>query len=91
MSVNEHGGPYEPFAATPIVDTMNRFLRPSTIGLLSLFGVFFVGALGAIMLYRYAVHGDLDWAGLASFGSMVVIPWLQWTAQRQDLKIRGIV
>ena len=39
--------------------------------------VFFLFGLGAVMLYRFALHGEIDLQGLAAFGSLVLLPMLQ--------------
>ena len=86
--VNPHNGPFEPY--TSVVDTVNKFLRPSTVAAIALMGVLFLGGLGTIMLYRFAVHGEINWEGLAAFCTMVLGPVMQQFQNRHSLKLAGM-
>jgi hypothetical protein len=48
--------------------------------------VFFLFGLGAVMLYRFALHGEIDLQGLAAFGSLVLLPMLQHFQNRHQIK-----
>ena len=48
--------------------------------------VFFLFGLGAVMLYRFAQHGEIDLNGLAAFGSMVLLPVMQHFQNRHQIK-----
>ncbi len=48
--------------------------------------IFFLFGIAAIMLYRYAVFGEIDWPGLASFGSLVLLPLMQHFQNRHEIK-----
>lgn len=48
--------------------------------------VFFLFGLGAVMLYRFALHGEIDLNGLAAFGSMVLLPVMQHFQNRHQIK-----
>lgn len=67
------------------VDLLNRALRPSSIALIVLVAVLFLAGLGSIMLFRYAVFGEIDWQGLAAFCTMVLLPVLQHAQNRHQL------
>lgn len=72
------------------IDLMNAALRPTSIGLLVAVGALFLVALGTIMLVRYAIHGEIDWAGITAFMVGVVGPVVQHFQNRHDLKIREL-
>ena len=69
-----------------IVDLLNRALRPMVIAAIAAAAVFFLFGLGAVMLYRFALHGEIDLQGLAAFGSLVLLPMLQHFQNRHQLK-----
>jgi hypothetical protein len=72
------------------IELLNRALRPSSIAALIVVAVLFLASLGAIMLFRYAVHGEIDWQGLAAFCSLVLVPWLQHAQNRHVEKRAGV-
>ncbi len=72
------------------IELLNRALRPSSIAALVFVGLIFLLGLGSIMLYRYAAFGEIDWAGLAAFCSMVLIPMLQHAHNRTHEKRAGV-
>lgn len=67
-------------------DALNANLRPLTIYALVALGVAFFGALGSILLYRYAAHGEISWEGLTAFMVGVVGPVVQHFQNRNGLK-----
>jgi hypothetical protein len=72
------------------VELLNRGLRPGSIAALITVGVLFLAGLATVILYRYAVHGEIDWQGLAAFCTMVLIPYLQHAQNRHNAKIAGV-
>jgi hypothetical protein len=68
------------------VDLLNRALRPMAIAAIAAAAVFFLFGLGAVMLYRFALHGEIDLNGLAAFGSMVLLPVMQHFQNRHQIK-----
>lgn len=68
------------------VDLLNRALRPLAIAAITAAAVFFLFGLGAVMLYRFALHGEIDLNGLAAFGSMVLLPVMQHFQNRHQIK-----
>ena len=66
------------------VDLLNRALRPATIAAIVAAAVFFLFGLAAIMLYRYAAFGEIDWQGFAAFGSMFLLPVMQHFQNRHS-------
>lgn len=72
------------------IELLNRALRPSAIAALVAAAVFFLFGLGAIMLYRYAVFGEIDWQGLAAFCSLVLLPYMQHAQNRSTEKRAGV-
>jgi len=68
------------------VDLLNRALRPLAIAAIAAAAVFFLFGLGAVMLYRFALHGEIDLNGLAAFGSMVLLPVMQHFQNRHQIK-----
>lgn len=72
------------------VDLLNRALRPGTVALIALAAVFFLFGLGGIMLFRYAVHGEIDWQGLAAFITLVLFPVMQHAQNRHVEKRAGV-
>ncbi len=71
------------------VELLNRFIRPGSTAGFALLGILFLAALGTIMLYRYAVHGELDWGGLTAFVIGVIFPVAQFSQHRHDLYQSG--
>lgn len=74
------------FSNFPSIDTMNHALRPLAIYGLVFCGLTFLFGLGIIMLLRYAEHGEIDWQGLAAFGSMFLLPLMQHFQNRHDIQ-----
>ena len=70
----------------PSIDTMNHALRPLAIYGLVFCGLTFLFGLGIIMLIRYADHGEIDWQGLAAFGSMFLLPLMQHFQNRHEIQ-----
>ena len=70
----------------PSIDTLNHALRPLAIYGLVFCGVSFLFGLGMIMLVRYYEHGEVDWQGLAAFGSMFLLPLMQHFQNRHDIQ-----
>lgn len=68
------------------VDLLNRALRPIAIAAIAAAAVFFLFGLGAVMLFRFAIHGEIDLQGLAAFGSMVLLPVMQHFQNRHTIK-----
>lgn len=68
------------------VDLLNRALRPVAIAAIAAAAVLFLFGLGAVMLYRFALHGEIDLNGLAAFGSMVLLPVMQHFQNRHQIK-----
>lgn len=91
-AINEHGGPLDPAPDSPslsLIDVMNRGFRPSFVYALAAVGVLFLLGLMGIMLFRYAVHGEIDWQGFAAFCAMVLIPILQHNQNRSTERRAG--
>ena len=88
-TINPHNGPFEPYTPTPQIDAFNALLRPSVIYALAFCAVVFVLGLGMIMLYRYAIHGEIDWQGLAAFITLVLFPIGQHFQNRHQLRMAG--
>lgn len=72
------------------IDLINRALRPSSIAALMAVGLVFLLGLALIMLYRYAVFGEIDWAGLTAFLAGVLGPAMQHFQNRHDIKVRAL-
>jgi hypothetical protein len=72
------------------VELLNRALRPGTIAAIAAAAVFFLFGLAAVMLFRYAVHGEIDWQGLAAFCSLVLLPLMQHAQNRHHEKRAGV-
>ncbi len=71
------------------VDLLNRALRPAAIAAIAAAAVFFLFGLAAVMLYRFAAHGELDLQGLAAFGSLVLLPTMQHFQNRHTEKLNA--
>lgn len=72
--------------ASMSVDLLNRALRPWAIAGIVAAAVLFLFGLGSIMLVRYAVHGEIDWQGLAAFITLVLFPVGQHFQNRHTIK-----
>jgi hypothetical protein len=72
------------------IELLNRALRPGAIAALVAAAVLFLLGLGAIMLFRYAIHGEIDWQGLAAFCSLVLLPYMQHAQNRSTEKRAGV-
>lgn len=72
------------------VELLNRSLRPGAMAAIVAAAVFFLFGLAAIMLYRYAAFGEIDWQGLAAFCSLVLAPWMQHAQNRSTEKRAGV-
>lgn len=59
------------------IDLLNKALRPGTIWILAVIAGLFLLGLGGIMLFRYAVFGEIDWQGLTAFLVGVLFPIMQ--------------
>lgn len=67
-------------------DTINALLRPMAVAALLAAGFLFLLGLGAIMLYRYASHGEIDWQGLVAFLGFITTFGVQHFQNRHDIK-----
>lgn len=68
------------------VDLLNRALRPMAIAGIAAAAIFFLFGLAAILLYRFATFGEIDFQGLAAFGSLVLLPVMQHFQNRHQIK-----
>lgn len=67
-------------------EVLNANLRPLTIYMLvALVGLFFLALMG-IMLWRYAMHGEIDWMGLTAFLGFVGTFLFQHCQNRHEIK-----
>ena len=71
------------------VDAINRTVRPLTVLLLVAVGFLFLLGLGLVLLYRYAVFGELDWGGLIAFGTFLFGTVIKWFHDRHVEKFAG--
>ena len=71
-------------------ETFNRLVRPGSAALFAFAGFVFLFGLGAIMLYRYASFGELDWQGLTAFVVGVLFPYMQHAQNRSTERRQGV-
>lgn len=72
-----------------LVAAVSTMIRPMTVMIVIAIGALFLLALGAIMLFRYATQGEIDWQGMAGFVTMVLFPTAQWFSSRHNLRMVG--
>lgn len=71
------------------IDLLNKALRPWMIGALCGLAFLFMTAMGGIMLFRYAVFGEINLEGLATFVVAVVGPIVKHFNDRAKLYQSG--